>query len=196
METEIWKDIPWYEWIYKASSFWRIKSLVWNHQEYRELILKEYHQNWYSHISLQIKRKIKRYQIHRIVAISFIPNIENKTQINHKNWIKTDNRIENLEWCTPSENCLHAHKIWLAKVSKNNIFFINNPNKWKLWKNSRFSKKVNQYSKEWEFIKEWDSIMDVQRTLWISNSLISQCCSFKKRTAWWFKWYHGNLIKW
>ena len=80
--------------------------------------------NGYFIVSLYSDKKRITKKIHRLVALSFIPNPENKPQVNHINGIKTDNRVVNLEWATAKENIRHAHKIGLKfgiKGSNNNF---------------------------------------------------------------------------
>ena len=63
----------------------------------------------YAYVTISNNKTKKNYYVQRLVAEHFIPNPKNKTQVNHKNKIRDDNRIENLEWVTPSENMLHAN---------------------------------------------------------------------------------------
>lgn len=116
-DIEIWLPIKDYEGLYEISNLGRVKSLeryvTYSNGRihlYEEKIMKSrLNEYGYYRIGLNINRKQKQCIIHRLIAIHFIPKIEGKNVINHKNGIKTDNRIENLEWVTARENTCHYH---------------------------------------------------------------------------------------
>jgi len=182
-----WHDIPWYEWIYQINKSWEIYSLpskMWHNWMKRKTLK---HKNWYVYILLQKDWKKSNIRLHRLIAQIFIPNPYKKEYVNHINWIKDDNRIENLEWCTASENMQHAYKEWLINVSKGK----NHYNYWKFWKKHHNAKKIDQFTLDWEFIKTWDSWVDIRDELWLNKWNIVSVCKWKRNQTWWFKWkYH------
>lgn len=107
MKNEIWKPIKGFEGKYLVSDLGRIKSLP-NRTRKTELILKPQNQT-YSFIDLCKDGKVKKMTIHRIVAMNFLDNPEDKPQVNHINGDKLDNRVVNLEWSTRSENVKHSY---------------------------------------------------------------------------------------
>lgn len=189
---EIWKDIIWYEWLYQVSNIWNVKSLQktnigrwWCLRIYKEKIMKlSKDTKGYTFVRLANNKKTKNMKIHRLVAQAFIPNPEKKPDVNHINWITTDNRLENLEWVTKSENQLHSIRVLWNKT----LFQTNHPHKWKFWKNNHLSKKVNQYDLQGNFIKTWDCMRDVRRELWINVGHLSSVCKWNRKTTGWYKW--------
>lgn len=110
---EIWRDVIGYEGFYQVSNYGRIKSFKGKTER---LLTVDTKNHAYAKVLLSKNGCGKTLLVHRIVAKTFIPNPENKPEVNHKNGNKYDNRVENLEWMTCSENTKHAFDTGLAKV--------------------------------------------------------------------------------
>lgn len=156
---EIWRDISGYEGLYQVSNLGNVKSLKFG----KERIMKyTINRGGYYHLELSSKGKCKQYNVHRLVALAFIPNPDNKECVDHINGVRLDNRVENLRWCTKEENANFP----LAKQNKS-ISMTNHPKK---------SQPVLQIDKNTgEIINEYPSTCEAARQLGVSDSPISKC---------------------
>lgn len=122
---EIWTAIVGFEGIYQVSNFGRVRSLsrrIKTHgASYRytkEKLMKIHHfDTGYCYVVLSKDGRSKNVLLHRLVAMHFIPNLENKPEVNHRDGDKDNNFDWNLEWVTPSENIRHSYRIGLEKPS-------------------------------------------------------------------------------
>lgn len=119
-----------------------------------------------------------RYRIHRLVAEMFIPNPENKPQVNHIDCNKFNNNVDNLEWCDNSENQIHA--------------FANGLNYRQRYGLSPRARRVNQYDLKGNFIRAWDCIIRIYEECGYSDGYISQCCSGKYKQAYGYVWKYAD----
>lgn len=160
---EIWKDVLGYKG-YQVSNIGRVKRLPhWidvglnnvKRAFRKEKILKQscdtpgYYQVW-----LYLNKKRKGFRVHKLVAQAFIPNPQNKPQVNHIDGNKLNNKVDNLEWCTNAENQIHVYKIGLqkikvgeqspnAKLEKQEVIFIKKALKLRKYSSRKLAKMFN-----------------------------------------------------
>ena len=119
--TEIFKTIKGYDGKYQISNLGRVKSLARKGVKRDRILKASIASDGYPGVAVFINSKAFRLSIHRLLGEYFIPNPENKKTINHKNGIKTDYRLVNLEWSTQLENNLHALSTGLRPSSRRSL---------------------------------------------------------------------------
>ena len=176
--SEIWKDIIGYEGYYQVSSLGRVRSLnrtVRNHLGFtfaKGKVLSGIPRNGYIRVQLFKDGKFKNYSIHRLVANAFVDNKNNMPEVNHKNEDKSDNRFNNLEWCSRKQNCNYGTRS--ERQSK------------------KISKNILQLTIDGHLIGNFKSAIEASRLLGFKSNHISECCNGIRSTSNGYKWRYAN----
>lgn len=153
---EIWKDIEGYEG-YQISNYGRVKSLKYGKERIRKPTKDK---DGYLTVTLCKQGEKKTYKVHRLVAKAFIPNVNNYLEVNHKDENKTNNTIQNLEWCTRSYNNNYGTRT--EKTSKQVLCV--------------------------ETGKIYVSTREIRRQFGFDHGCISKCCNGKRKQAYGYTW--------
>ncbi len=145
---EEWKDILEG---YQVSNLGNVRD---SNKELRTQYLDRY---GYNYVSLKVGHKFKLFKVHRLVAQAFLENYSDNLQVNHKNEIKTDNQVSNLEMCDNRYNCNYGSR------------------------RTALARAVIQETLNGEFVREWESTREVERVLGFSNTSVSDCCKGYKK---------------
>lgn len=175
---EIWKDIIGYEGIYQVSNLGRVKSLNYNRTGKEKIMNSCKGGCGYLQICLSKEGKKKNYLVHRLVTQAFLDNPNTLSEVNHKDENKTNNCVDNLEWCSPKYNMNYGSCI--ERTAKAN------------------SIPILQFSKEGNFIRKWESATQVRKESGFLQGNISMCCKGKRKSAYGYKWkyyYKGIWLK-
>ena len=198
---EIWKDIPEYEGYYQASNLGRIKSLTRikyaNGGSYmsKEIILKQATTKLrYKSVALCKNGIQKHYWVHRLIALTFLPNPNEWPDINHKDENPSNNNVENLEWCTTKYNMNYGTCVERRKASfvRNQSFLKANATK--VRNQSRCHETpILGTSKDGDAVLSYKSITEAARSTGISKGHIGECVKGIRKSAGGYYWKYQNI---
>lgn len=171
---------------YMISNMGNVKSLNYNRTGEEKLLKQQINKNGYPIIRISniYKHKITLY-VHQLVAKSFLPNPNNYPCVNHKNEVKTDNRVDNLEYCTKQYNNIYGtrnERIGKALKGKNMTETQN------IKQHNELKKPIVQYDKNNKLIGIYESAKQASELLGISKTHISNVCKGKRNFCGGFRW--------
>lgn len=185
MGKEIWKEVKGWEGYYEVSTMGNVRSkdrVVYKvnephriHQFWPSKIKTQYGKS-YLQVNFNRDKKLYHYYVHILVAKTFINNPLNKPEVNHKNGIKTDNSVDNLEWVTRSENIRHSYEMGMRNYKR------------KSGSEHHLSKPVFQFDLNGNFIREWANISQAVKSFRPKNPSISLVCSGKIKQSMGYIW--------
>ena len=174
MKKEEWRDVVGYEGRYMVSSMGRVYSCP-NHMHNGMILNADKYQNGYYRVALSKHCQKKYVMIHRLVAEAFLPNPNNYPFVNHKDESRTNNCVENLEWCTPKYNSNYG------RVSKENRIA-----------NCKLGRPVVQMTLDSKDIAIFPSLGEAGRSVGVSASNIREACIGNVQTSAGFKWRYAD----
>lgn len=179
--TEIWKDITGYEGLYQVSNLGRVRSLdryvthsrgVVKYIRKGCVLKQNTDKGGYKYVGLYKDGKVKYIKVHRLVAQVFLHNPDNLPEVNHIDENKSNNRVDNIEWCSHKQNCNHGTRN--ERMSKNKLNY------------QSYSKPVLQYTKDGQFVAEYPSIAEAERNIKLTN--IQSVLNGNRKTAGGYIW--------
>lgn len=173
---EVWKEV--FDGKYQVSNKGRVKSMNYKCTGKVRILKMTKDHKGYNRLTMRVNGKPKTIKAHRLVAQAFIPNPENKPQVNHMDGNKTNNLVQNLEWVTNYENAQHALKTGLYIPT----------NSGKKYEEVSQARAIIMIDLEGNFIKEYGCIKRAadENNIWQSN--ICRCLTGKRKTSGGYKW--------
>lgn len=204
--TEIWKDIEGFEGRYQISNLGNVKSLRYGGRDEVRNLVPKINNKGYEWVELILNGKRSCLQIHRLVAIAFIPNPYNYPIINHKDENPRNNSVDNLEWCDHKYNVHY----YLDRHRDQFLENVRKPKKRKpgyhrssngrtrtragVYNSYKLKSKVAQVDKNGNVVKVWDCVRQIERDEHKSQWSITQCCNGKRKTAYGYTWHFIDAV--